>query len=53
VFLGDHEQYFVRLQGNVELKALEFDAEYPKAERGQTARVGCEPEDVVLLREEA
>jgi len=53
VFLGDHEQYFVKLNDELELKALEFDTEYPKAQRGETASVGCEPEDVVLLKEEA
>ena len=50
VYLGDHEQYFLKLQDGMELKATEFNTEFPKAERGKIAKVGCEPKDVVLLR---
>ena len=51
VYLGNHEQYFLRLQDGTEIKAIEFDTEAPKTERGKTARVGCDPTDVVLVKE--
>ena len=51
VYLGNHEQYFLRLQDGTEIKAIEYDTEAPKTERGKTARVGCDPSDVVLVRE--
>jgi iron(III) transport system ATP-binding protein len=49
VYLGDHEQYFVKLSDGTELKSLEFDTDSPKVVRGTVAKIGCEPKDVVLL----
>ena len=51
VYLGNHEQYFLKLKDGTEIKAIEFDTETPKTERGRTARFGCDPGDVVLVRE--
>ena len=49
-FLGNHEQYFLKLQDGAEVKAIEFQTDTPKAEVGSTAWVGCDPSDVVVLR---
>ena len=51
-FLGNHEQYFLRLGDGTDLKAMEYDTERPKAEPGTMARVGCDASDVVVLRGE-
>ena len=51
-FLGNHEQYFLRLADGAELRAIEFDVDTPRAAVGQTARLGCNPENVVVLRDE-
>ena len=50
VYLGSHEQYFVKLADGTELKAVEYDARTAKASAGQTVRLGCAPEDIVLLK---
>jgi ABC-type Fe3+/spermidine/putrescine transport system ATPase subunit len=50
-FLGNHEQYFVRLSDGGEVKAIEFDVDASRAAVGQTARLGCDPGDVVVLRD--
>jgi len=52
VYLGSHEQYFLRLPDGTELKALEYKADLPKAAAGETAKVGCDAADVVLLNAE-
>ena len=49
VYLGSHEQYFVKLADGTEIKAVEYEARTAKAAAGQTVRLGCVPEDVVLL----
>jgi len=49
VYLGNHEQYFLRLADGAEVKVVETNADAPKAEAGKRATVGCEPSDVVLL----
>ena len=51
-FLGNHEQIFLRLTDGTEVKVVEFDTAIPRAKAGKTARLGCDPSDVVLLREE-
>jgi iron(III) transport system ATP-binding protein len=52
VYLGDHEEYFLKLPDGTELKAVEYGRGLPRAEAGKTARLGCDPADVVLLGEE-
>lgn len=52
VYLGHNEQYFLKLQDGTELKSIEYDTEFPRTEVGKTAALGCDPADVVLLREE-
>ena len=49
MYLGDHERYFLKLPDGTELKIIEHDADAPKAREGDTARVGCEPADVVVI----
>ncbi len=51
VYLGHNEQYFLKLQDGTELKLIEHDPEFPKAEVGKIAKLGCDASDVVLLRE--
>ena len=48
-FLGDHEQYFVRLADGSELRTVELDTRVERATTGQVVCVGCEAEDVVVL----
>jgi len=50
VYLGSHEQYFVKLADGTELKAVEYDARVAKAAAGKTVRLGCDASDVVALR---
>ena len=50
MYLGDHERYFLRLSDGTELKVIEHDTDAPKAKVGETAKVGCRPEDVVVVR---
>lgn len=52
-FLGNHEQYYLKLPDGTEVKSIEFQSDAPKAIPGATVRVGCDPEDVVVLRGEA
>lgn len=49
-FLGNHEQYFLKLSDGTEIKALEFQTEAAAAEIGQTAQLGCDPSNIVVLR---
>ena len=49
VYLGSHEQYFVKLADGSEIKAVEYDARTARAAAGQTVSLTCAPEDVVLL----
>ena len=51
-FLGNHEQYFLQLPDGGEVKTIEFDVDTSKDAVGQTARLGCDPDDVVVLRDE-
>ena len=51
VYLGDHEEYFVKLKDGSELKAVEYNTELPRAREGAQAVLGCDASDVVLLRE--
>ena len=51
-FLGNHEQYFLQLPDGGEVKAIEFDVDTSKAAVGQTAFLGCDSGDVVVLRDE-
>jgi ABC-type Fe3+/spermidine/putrescine transport system ATPase subunit len=53
VYLGDHEQYFLRLRNGDELKVIEYNMEFSLAEPGKIVTVGCDANDVVLLRKEA
>ena len=48
-FLGDHEQFFVELADGTEVRALEFDTGVSRGVAGETVRLGCRPEDVVIL----
>jgi len=49
IYLGNHEQYYLRLSDGAEIKAIEPHAEAPKAQTGKAATFGCGTEDVVLL----
>jgi len=49
VYLGSHEQYFVRLADGREIKAVEYEARTAKAAAGESVKLSCAPEDVVLL----
>ena len=51
VYLGDHEEYFVKLKDGSELQVVEHGAELPRAREGTTATFGCDASEVVLLRE--
>ena len=51
-FLGNHDQYFLRIEDGTEIKAMEYNTEAPMAETGGTAKLGCDAPDVVLLRRE-
>jgi iron(III) transport system ATP-binding protein len=51
-FLGDHEQYFLELADGREVKAIEYEVETPRATVGRLARLGCDPGDVVVLKDE-
>ena len=51
VYLGYHQQYFVRVADGAELKAIEHDAA-EKAKPGDTAHLGCATADVVVLPED-
>ena len=51
-FLGNHEQYFLQLPDGKEIKAIEFDVDTSRAVVGQAARLGCDSNDVVVLRDE-
>lgn len=53
VYLGNHEQYFLRLHNGDELKVIEYNIENSLAEPGKMVTVGCDAHDVVLLRKEA
>ena len=53
VYLGNHEQYFVKLAESIELKAIEHDIDVPEAQAGKLARFGCDAQDVVVLRSDA
>ena len=48
-FLGNHEQFFVQLADGTEVKALEFDTGVTAGRTGDPVRLGCRPEDVVIL----
>ena len=48
-FLGDHEQYFVRLTDGSELRAVEFDTGVARAAAGQKIHLGCDAVHVVVL----
>lgn len=49
MYLGDHERYFLKLPDGTELKIIEHDTDAPRAREGDTARVGCEPGDIVVI----
>ena len=51
-FLGNYEQYFVRLSDGTLVKVVESDARRRKAAVGEAVTVGCAAEDVVVLRRE-
>jgi len=53
VFMGYHEQYFVRLDDGSEVKAFEHDTLTAKARPGDRVTLGCRPADVVVIRKEA
>jgi len=53
IYLGNHEQYLFRLPENIELTVLEYNQVTSKAAPGQTALIGCDVDDVQLLRKEA
>jgi len=53
VFMGYHEQYFVRLHDGSEVKAFEHDTLTAKARPGDRVTLGCRPADVVVIRKEA
>ena len=49
VYLGNHEQHFVKLADGSVIKAVEYDVDAPKGEEGRAVTVGCDAGDVVLL----
>ncbi len=51
VYLGDHEEYFVKLKDGSELKAVEYNTALPRTKEGETVTLACDASDVVLLRE--
>jgi len=53
VFMGYHEQYFVRLDDGREMKAFEHDTLTEKARPGDRVALGCRPADVAVIRKEA
>ncbi len=53
IYLGNHEQYFLRLANGKLLQVLEYNIEFAKAEVGTTARAGCNLKDVDILKQEA
>jgi iron(III) transport system ATP-binding protein len=53
VYSGNHEQYFFQLPNNIEVTVLEYNLETSKSAPGETAKIGCDVADVLLLRKEA
>lgn len=53
VYSGNHEQYFFQLAHNIEIIVLEYNLETSKSAPGETAKIGCDIADVLLLRKEA
>lgn len=51
-FLGDHEQHFVRL-GRDEWKVLQYERPANAPAPDEAVRLGCGPDDVVVLAESA
>jgi iron(III) transport system ATP-binding protein len=51
-FLGNHEQYFFKLQNGDEWKALAYASAEPLADAGASVRLSCEPNHVVILKED-
>lgn len=51
-FLGNHEQYFFKLPNGDEWKSLAYASTEPIAKAGAGVRLVCEPEHVVILKED-
>ncbi len=51
LYMGDNEQYFVRLNDGTLLKAVEHKPAEQKALSGQNANLSFDPKDVIILKE--
>lgn len=49
MYLGDTEQYFVRLEDGTVWKVVEAHPRVRRAEVGERVKLSCEPEDVIVL----
>jgi len=52
-FLGNHEQYFFKLPNGDEWKAMVYASAEPLAQAGAKVQLSCNPEHVVILKEDA
>ena len=52
MYLGSYEQYFVRVRGEQVMRAMEYRQGHQEPACGQRVRLGCDTDDVVVLRQE-